>query len=177
MRPSPQNIQISVCEDKQRFVLFLSKNVDVVKAVFCLGTIMLKKFLLPVPKILFDSGVLHGNFMSEQFLHKNETYLYGLMEDTDELIILADATKKCQVTKKMKLKMRVFSGLPGFPNEDLSATFSILPGLKHDLIFGLPTLMKELTDIFIARLQAVKEGTQQESDTRNPSPPNHWRED
>ncbi len=33
--------------------------------------------------------------------------------------------------------------------------FSVLPGLKDDLIIGLPTLVTNLVDIFVARLRSL----------------------
>jgi hypothetical protein len=94
-----------------------SKNVDVVKVVFCTGSIDLAHTKIPVARILLDSDALHGNYLSENFLHKNGGFLYHLMEDTEEVIILADSTKKCQVTKKISLQIWVFSGLHGFADE------------------------------------------------------------
>jgi hypothetical protein len=37
--------------------------------------------------MLLDSGALHGNYISEEFLYENHTKLFHIMEDVDELVI------------------------------------------------------------------------------------------
>jgi hypothetical protein len=134
----------------------LSKNVDVVKVVFCTGLIMLSQKTIMVHKIQLDSGALHGNYISDSFLHTHGDRLYSLMEHTDELIILADASKSCHVSKKVKLVIRVHAGLVGCNDVTFSGVFSVLTGLKHDLIIGLPTLVSDLVDLFVARILSLK---------------------
>ncbi len=136
---------------------------DVVKAVFCSGYVDLRTSRIPIGRILLDSGALHGNYVSENFLHANGGQLYHLMEDADEVIVMADSTMKSQITKQITLRICVQSGLNDFPSQLLLVTFSILANLKHDMILGLPpVLMKELTEFFIARLQHAKHSGQEE---------------
>lgn len=52
--------------------------------------------------MLLDSGALHGNYISEEFLYQHHAKLFYIMEAVDELVILADASKTCQITKKIR---------------------------------------------------------------------------
>jgi hypothetical protein len=71
IRPAAQvKQQVSaLTEELNSHVMSLSKNVDVVKVVFCTGLIMLSHKTIMVHKILLDSGALHGNYISDTFLH------------------------------------------------------------------------------------------------------------
>lgn len=65
-------------------------------------------------------------------------------------MILADASKSCQITKKIRLVLTVNSGLEGVKDFSFSSFYSVLPGLKHDIIIGLPTLLCESIDLYVA---------------------------
>ncbi len=60
VRPAAQNKQqiSALMEELNSHVMSLSKNVDVVKVVFCTGLIMLSHKTIMVYKILLDSGVM-----------------------------------------------------------------------------------------------------------------------
>jgi hypothetical protein len=60
------------------------------------------------------------------------------------------------VSKKIRLVMRIHSGLVGCNNVTFSGVFSVLTGLKHDLIIGLPALVSDLVDLFVARILSLK---------------------
>jgi hypothetical protein len=111
---------------------------------------------IPVVKILLDSGALHGNYISDSFLHSYGDSLYELMEHSDELIVLADASKSCHVSKKLRLVVRVHAGIDGCEDVTFCSVYSVLPGLKHDIIVCLPSLVNEVMEIFIARIRSLK---------------------
>lgn len=52
--------------------------------------------------------------------------------------------------------LKIESGIQGCDDVTFSGTYSVLPGLKHDLIIGLPTLLNELLELFIARIRSAK---------------------
>lgn len=113
----------------------LSQNVDLVKAVFCTGVVHFKDSTIDIFKMLSDSGALHGNYISEEFLYEHNSKLFHIMEDVDdELVILADTSKTCQIIKKIRLILTVNSGLK---DVTFFSFYSVLPGLKHDIIVGL----------------------------------------
>jgi hypothetical protein len=153
-RPPPQNKQqvLAVHEEQRTYVLSLSQNVDIVRVVFCTGMVHFNNSGIDIFKMLLDSGALHGSYISEDFLHKHHAKLFPIMEDANELVILADSSKSCQITKKVRLVLTVNSGLEGVSDVTFSCVYSVLPGLKHDIIIGLPTLLGELIDLYVARI-------------------------
>lgn len=66
-----------LCEEQQTYLMSLSKNVDVVKIVFCTGLVYVQNTTISVLKILLDSGALHENYVFLSFLHKRGSVLYG----------------------------------------------------------------------------------------------------
>jgi hypothetical protein len=157
-RPLPQNKQqvLALQEQQRSYVMSLSQNLDLLKVVFCTGVVHFKDSTIDVFKMLLDSGALHSNYISEEFLYEHHSKSFHIMEDVDELVILADASKTCQITKKIRLVLTVNSGLQGIKNVTFSSFYSVLPGLKHDIIVGLPSLLGDLIDLYAARILSVK---------------------
>ena len=157
-RPPPQvKQQVLALQEQQRsYVLSLSQNVDLVRVVFCTGMVHFMDSAIDIFKMLLDSGALHGSYISEDFLYKHHSKLFPIMEDANELVILADASKSCTITKRVRLMLTVNSGLEGVNDVTFSCVYSVLPGLKHDIIIGLPTLLCELIDLYVARILSAK---------------------
>lgn len=69
---------------------------------------------------------------------------------------MADSSKTSQITKRVRLTTTVKTGIVGESDVTFKNIYSVLAGLKHDIIVVLLTLLDELLELFIARLCAAE---------------------
>lgn len=67
---------------------------------------------------------------------------------------MADQSKSCHVLKQVKLVIKINLEIDDCSNVTFYSVFSVLSGLKHNLIIGLPTLVTDLVDIFV-RIKSI----------------------
>jgi hypothetical protein len=63
------------------------------RAVYNRGAITLENKILEIDKVLFDSGALHGSYISESYVKKYKHYFSNYLIDEPKRLILADGDK------------------------------------------------------------------------------------
>ena len=106
--------------------------------------------------VLFDTGALHGNYISSSFININKSALVSFLHPSDGMVKLADNKTIIKITQLAILPVS-FIGHGGIEHS-ATVTFCVFPTTSNDMIIGLPAivdnfseLLKEMIDEAVAR--------------------------
>lgn len=151
---------------------------DVLRAVYRAGTLSLPRSFVPFftsfKKALFDTGALHGSYISSSFVSCHAHILSPYIRPLDSAVTLADNRTSIKIEG-------VISLLVSFVDDDnnlhsASLSFFIFPMTQQDVIIGLPHILCHFGSLFLSMLNSsvsVTRGTSATlshiSPTRTPS--------
>ena len=132
-------------------------------------------------QVLFDTGCQSANYMSQEFLDNNLSYLEPLLAPATATVYFGDRTASAAIRHLADLEVKfIHNGT----TKSAKCRFLVLPGKGCDLIIGTPDIFTSYGDIFLDMVKAAvtrpeKENTERESlkspeerDTINMSPVN-----
>jgi hypothetical protein len=132
---------------------------SVIGTVYKSGTIVLPDKLLSVDKVLFDSGALHGSYMSRSFYQANFPYFAPYTESVELKAILADNKTQIVIDKVLKIPIE-FEDM-GQNIHKAEIIFSVFDTTKNNLIIGLPDILSCFGPLFI---EMIDDGIKRLSD-------------
>ena len=100
---------------------------------------------LPVASNLFDSGSLHANFVSQEFVDTHRTELASLIHPYVSSVRLGDSKTVKPITEVIFLTVR-FMDSTGNYHQAMGAFHVFSTG--QDLIIGLPLIVSDFSDLF-----------------------------
>ena len=103
-----------------------------------------KKRLL-VSTVLFDTGALHGNYISLSFVNKYKSLLQPFLYPSNGMVKLADNKTIIKITQLAVL----FISFLGHNNIEHTAeiTFCVFPTTSNDMIIGLPAIVDNFSEL------------------------------
>ena len=130
-----------------------SPSKDVARFMFTRAEIMdpTTGALLGVPRVLWDSGALHGNYISKRFLDANYPFLKAMVSVVDSAVTLADNKTSLRITQEVEIPL-LLGAMDGSPAVTCVATFSVIE-CGADIILGLPSLVGQVSELFIAMIR------------------------
>lgn len=105
---------------------------------------------LPFPRALFDTGALHGSYMSQTFFKTHKKILSPFVSSVDTCVTLADNKTNIKISSVASLPVSFLDS----SDESHSATirFFIFPMTDNDLIIGLPDILFSFGSLFFSML-------------------------
>lgn len=101
---------------------------------------------IPVEQALFDSGALHGNYISSQFVRKHRKKLKDYRINLKANVVLADNKTRVAIEEAYFLSLE-FTDDSGEKHVG-TALFWVLPTCKTDMIVGLPGILRSFSSLF-----------------------------
>ena len=100
---------------------------------------------IPVLTVLFDTGALHGNYISCTFVNKHKSALMPFLYPSDGMVKLADNKTIIKITQLAILPVS-FIGNDGVEHS-ATLTFCVLPTTSNDMIVGLPAIVDNFSEL------------------------------
>ena len=102
--------------------------------------------LLTVPKVLFDTGALHSNYVSKRFVDLNHEVLSPYLQECSGVVTLADNKTKASIDQLLRIPT-VFIGDNGC-NHRAVIDFCVFDMSSNDAIIGLPSIIMHFNVLF-----------------------------
>jgi hypothetical protein len=100
---------------------------------------------IAIPDVLFDTGALHGSYITRKLAYKNRHLLRPFRVDKKNRVKMADNKTIMEINEAYLLSV-IFKDDTG--KEHLgSALFWVLDECSHDMILGLPTIIRDFSDL------------------------------
>ena len=146
-----------LAQSLQNLFLNAIPETSIVSSVHKQGEIILDEDnRITVDSVLFDTGALHGNYVSLSFVNRNKQSLIPFLHPCNGLVRLADNKTIINISQVLVIPV-AFIGDGDIEHLD-TVTFCVLPTCNNDMIIGLPaivdsfsTLLKEMIDTAVAR--------------------------
>lgn len=114
-------------------------------AVFTSATVVLSHKLLFVPRVLFDSGALHGSYVSKNYINKHKVYFNPLLRSANITTRLADNKTLVRVDNVIDLTIEFKDSYEAIHSGHITlAVFDT----GHDMIIGLPHILCNFNNFF-----------------------------
>eukprot|EP01039_Chlorochromonas_danica_P011569 gene11569-12955_t len=129
---------------------------DLLRAVYRAGTLSLPRSFIPFvtsfKKALFDTGALHGSYISSSFVSSHANILSPYIRPLDSAVTLADNRTSIKIEG-------VISLLISFVDDDnhlhsASISLFIFPMTQQDVIIGLPHILCHFGALFLSMLNS-----------------------
>ena len=106
--------------------------------------------LLPVKKLLWDTGAHGGNYIGRRFKNSNLPFLAGMLKHSDTSVFLADAQTELKIDESADLTLHIttYSGVM----VRISATFFVIDS-GCDLILGLNDMILQAPGALVDMIQ------------------------
>lgn len=127
-------------------VLHAIPEASFLSPVHCGGNICLPRSDVFIAKVLFDSGALHGSYMSENFLDRHREILQPYVVPCNVIVTLADNKTRVGITERVVLPLQ-FKDSHG---EDHTGKISlyVFGMTENDVIIGLPHIVLHFSELF-----------------------------
>ena len=128
---------------------------QLLKAAYRKGTILLDdEDDIPIDKVLFDTGAIHTNYISEAFVNHHMASLIPFITEYNSLTFLGDGKTKVPITKAVILKVKFiddadYEYLAHLP-------FCIMQMASNDMILGLPAIIKYFTPLLMSMIHSAQ---------------------
>lgn len=163
-------------------ILYISENpaASIFSAVHHSGKIILHdNVTLAVDDVLFDSGALQGNYVSESFIAPHRTALQRSRVNSKNKVKLADNRTIVELQEAYNLTVKFVDQLG---TEHVGTTlFWVLPTCSHPMIIGLPAIImrfsklhKFMIDMVVDKLSDKTEQQLDTLDLEDPAPKYPW---
>ena len=105
---------------------------------------------LPLPRVLFDTGALHGSYISHSFVHSHREILSSHLLPTNSSVTLADNHTEVHIDHIISLPMsfRDDSG----SSHSATITLHVFPMVHNTVIIGLPDILFHFGQFFVSML-------------------------
>lgn len=114
------------------------------------GKLSIQNSLIPVDRILFDTGALHANYyINASIIKSNYKLLSPHLIYTDTTVTLADKKTQIDITHVIKLKLTIL-------NTTRVCYFFVLDHMTTDVIIGLPSILYHFYDVFSTLLSTAR---------------------
>ena len=126
---------------------------SILNAVHCPGRIVTEAGIeipLKAEETLFDSGALHANYCSLSFFQKNELVLASQTRNCKGYLAKVADGRPAKVDHVVS--MTLYFVHPDTSECRMTGDFYVLEGLGVSIIIGLPDIIRQLSDLFIAML-------------------------
>jgi hypothetical protein len=100
---------------------------------------------LTVEQALFDTGALHGNYVSAAFVRRHYDQLKPFLYDCKERVTMADNKTTVNIKQRAYLRVTFFDD-EGHEHTAID-TFSVLETCTNDMIIGLPAIARYLGEL------------------------------
>lgn len=102
---------------------------------------------LPLPRVLFDTGALHGSYISHSFVHSHREILSSHLLPTNSSVTLADNHTEVHIDHIISLPMsfRDDSG----SSHSATITLHVFPMVHNTVIIGLPDILFHFGQFFL----------------------------
>jgi hypothetical protein len=126
------------------------------KAVHHKGTVAtLTDDLVNVDRTLFDTGALHGSYIRADFVKRNRYALKPFLIKRKHRVTLADNKTSVDITEAYVLSV-TFSDDQGKQYTG-SVLFWVLPEMNHEMIVGLPAILRHFSELHKRMIDAAIE--------------------
>jgi hypothetical protein len=105
---------------------------------------------LPFPRALFDTGALHGSYMSQIFFKNHKNLLSPFVSSVDTCVTLADNKTNIIISSVASLPVSFLDSLE--VSHSATIRFFIIPMTDNDLIIGLPDILFSFGSLFFSML-------------------------
>jgi hypothetical protein len=108
---------------------------------------------LPIPRVLFDSGALHGNYLSEDFVNSHIAHFHPYLKPCSAHVKLAD--------NKTVIPLKLIAEIPTcFIGDDgvehiANVCYCVFPTTGNDIIIGLPAIISNFSTLFVEMIEAA----------------------
>jgi hypothetical protein len=108
---------------------------------------------LVIKNVLFDTGAVHGNYVTQSFVLKNYNALKSFRESRKNRVRLADKKTVVEINEAYVLSI-TFKDRNGSPHTGESL-FWVLPESNHEMIIGLPAIIKHYSIILTQMIETA----------------------
>jgi len=108
-----------------------------------------------IPKVLFDTGALHANYISQQFVEQHRQLLETCIQPKRARVKMADSKTTVVIDEIVTLGL-IFTDNTG-NKYNIREQFCVMPIGSNDMIIGLPTILFKLLGLFFEMLSEVAE--------------------
>ncbi len=106
-----------------------------------------------VPTVLFDTGALHGSYISQSFVNKHKAMLIPFLYSCNGMVRLADNKTIINITQLCIVPI-AFIGLD-VTEHFAEVTLYVFPTSGNDIIIGLPAIIASFSDLLKEMIDAA----------------------
>lgn len=118
---------------------------------------------LKLDNILFDTGSITANYISQQVVDKHRAKLQDRIRNKSHYVTLADKGHTVTTSEEVFLTLKFAEETGSKRTYKYSGTFIVLDMDGNEAIMGLPCIINELYDYFIFMLRTAREDLMRES--------------
>ena len=128
---------------------------QLVKAAYREGTILFDNDDdIPIKKVLFDTGAVHANYISEEFVRHHRGTLTPFITDYKSSTYLGDGKTQIQITNAVILHVQFTDDCDNEYTAQLP--FCIMQMTSNNMILGLPSIVKHFAPLLMSMIYSAQ---------------------